>query len=110
MLVSGMLEAETFMIFVVCVDDGKIKDDLGEFYHKPAANLSKQRAADKIRERLELRRERRQLEGRLANAVPLGADDDDEDALRWVQRSRDIEKQKREAAKRVRRHSLLGTF
>lgn len=108
MLVSGMLEAEMIMIFVVYVDDGKIKDDLGEFYHKPAANLSKQRAADKIRERLELRRERRQLEGRLANAVPLGADD--EDALRWVQRSRDIEKQKREAAKRVRRHSLLGTF
>lgn len=95
---------------MVRVDDGKIKDDLGEFYHKPAANLSQQRAADKIRERLELRRERRQLEGRLAAAAPLGAADDDDDALRWVQRSRDLEKQKREAAKRVRRRSLLGTF
>ncbi|CAH2107920.1 unnamed protein product [Euphydryas editha] len=81
-------------------DDGKIKDDLGEFYHKPAANLSQQRAADKLRERLELRRERRKLESRLA-AAPLGADDDDDDALGWVQRSRDLERQKQEAAKRA---------
>ena len=44
------------------IEDGKIKDDLGEFYHVPAASLTKKRAADKIRERLATRKEKRQLE------------------------------------------------
>lgn len=45
-------------------EDGKIKDDLGEFYHKPAGNIAQQRKADKLRERLQERREKRQLENK----------------------------------------------
>ncbi|XP_026501341.2 U4/U6.U5 tri-snRNP-associated protein 1 [Vanessa tameamea] len=81
-------------------EDGKIKDDLGEFYHKPAANLSQQRAADKLRERLELRREKRQLENKLQTTL-LADGSEDEDASGWIKKSRDLEKQKREAAKRA---------
>lgn len=43
-------------------EDGKIKDDLGEFYHKPAANISQQKKSEKIREKLELRKEKRKIE------------------------------------------------
>ncbi|XP_034826911.1 U4/U6.U5 tri-snRNP-associated protein 1 [Maniola hyperantus] len=81
-------------------EDGKIKDDLGEFYHKPAANLAQQRKADKLRERLDERREKRQLENKLQTTL-LAEASDDEDASAWVRKSRDIEKQKREAAKRA---------
>lgn len=46
-----------------CVaEDGKLKDDLGEFYHKPAANLAQQRKADKLREKLQLHKEKRKIE------------------------------------------------
>lgn len=48
------------------LEDGKFKDDLGEFYHKPAANISQQKKTDKIKEKLEERRERRKLEHKYA--------------------------------------------
>ncbi|XP_063362502.1 U4/U6.U5 tri-snRNP-associated protein 1 [Cydia amplana] len=81
-------------------DDGKFKDDLGEFYHKPAANLAQQRRTEKIRERLELRKEKRQMEMKLQTTL-LAEGSDDEDASAWVNKSRDIQKQKQEAAKRA---------
>ncbi|XP_063395589.1 U4/U6.U5 tri-snRNP-associated protein 1 [Cydia fagiglandana] len=81
-------------------DDGKFKDDLGEFYHKPAANLAQQRRTEKIRERLELRKEKRQMEMKLQTTL-LAEGSDEEDASAWVNKSRDIEKQKQEAAKRA---------
>ncbi|KAI8422151.1 hypothetical protein MSG28_006062 [Choristoneura fumiferana] len=81
-------------------EDGKFKDDLGEFYHKPAANLATQRRSDKIRERLEERRERRQIEQKLQTKL-LTEGSDDEDISAWVNKSRDLEKQKKEAAKRA---------
>lgn len=81
-------------------EDGKIKDDLGEFYHKPAANISQQKKSEKIREKLEERREKRKLEQKLQTTL-LADESDDEDAIAWVKKSRDIEKQKAEAAKRA---------
>ncbi|XP_047986208.1 U4/U6.U5 tri-snRNP-associated protein 1 [Leguminivora glycinivorella] len=81
-------------------DDGKFKDDLGEFYHKPAANLAQQRRTEKLRERLEERKEKRQMEMKLQTTL-LAAGSDEEDASAWVNKSRDIEKQKQEAAKRA---------
>lgn len=47
---------------MLTAEDGKLKDDLGEFYHKPAANLAEQKKADKLREKLDERREKRKLE------------------------------------------------
>lgn len=81
-------------------DDGKIKDDLGEFYHKPAANISEQKKSDKIKQRLEERREKRKLEQNLKTTL-LAEGSDDEDASAWVLKSRDIEKQKKIAARRA---------
>ncbi|XP_049868009.1 U4/U6.U5 tri-snRNP-associated protein 1 isoform X2 [Pectinophora gossypiella] len=81
-------------------EDGKIKDDLGEFYHKPAANIAQQKKSEKIRERLEQRKEKRKIEQKL-QITTLGEGSDDEDASAWVQKSREIQKQKQEAAKRA---------
>ncbi|XP_026733023.1 U4/U6.U5 tri-snRNP-associated protein 1 [Trichoplusia ni] len=81
-------------------EDGKIKDDLGEFYHKPAANISQQKKSEKIREKLELRKEKRKIEQKLQTTL-LAEESEDDDAAAWVQKSRDIDKQKREAAKRA---------
>lgn len=49
---------------IICpiTDDGKIKDDLGEFYHKPAANLAQQKKSEKIREKLQVHKEKRKIE------------------------------------------------
>ncbi|VVC93728.1 unnamed protein product [Leptidea sinapis] len=83
-------------------DDGKIKDDLGEFYHKPAANITQQKKAEKIRERLEERKEKRKLEKKLKTTLLVDeVASDDEDASAWVKKSREMEKQKQEAAKRL---------
>lgn len=46
----------------IFTEDGKIKDDLGEFYHKPATNIAAQKKSEKIREKLEERKERRKIE------------------------------------------------
>ncbi|XP_063893731.1 U4/U6.U5 tri-snRNP-associated protein 1 isoform X1 [Helicoverpa armigera] len=81
-------------------EDGKIKDDLGEFYHKPAANISQQKKSEKIREKLELRKEKRKIEQKLQTTL-LADESDEDDAAAWVKRSREIDKQKREAAKRA---------
>ncbi|XP_026314104.1 U4/U6.U5 tri-snRNP-associated protein 1 isoform X2 [Hyposmocoma kahamanoa] len=81
-------------------DDGKLKDDLGEFYHKPAANLAAQRRGEKLRERLDERREKRSIEHKLQTTL-LAEGSDDEDADAWVKKSREMEKQKRDAAKRA---------
>ncbi|CAH0581080.1 unnamed protein product [Chrysodeixis includens] len=81
-------------------EDGKIKDDLGEFYHKPAANISQQKKSEKIREKLEVRKEKRKIEQKLQTTL-LAEESEDDDAVAWVQKSREIDKQKREAAKRA---------
>ncbi|XP_075974357.1 U4/U6.U5 tri-snRNP-associated protein 1 [Anticarsia gemmatalis] len=81
-------------------EDGKIKDDLGEFYHKPATNIAAQKKSEKIREKLEERKEKRKIEQKLQTRL-LGEDSDEEDASAWVKKSRDIELQKRQAAKRA---------
>ncbi|KAJ8731036.1 hypothetical protein PYW08_002449 [Mythimna loreyi] len=81
-------------------EDGKLKDDLGEFYHKPAANIAQQKKSEKIREKLQLHKEKRKIEQKLQTTL-LAEESDEDDAAAWVQRSRDIDRQKREAAKRA---------
>lgn len=59
MLIIDLMKYKKYPNFT---EDGKLKDDLGEFYHKPAANISQQQKTDKIRLRLEERKEKRKLE------------------------------------------------
>lgn len=81
-------------------EDGKIKDDLGEFYHKPATNIAAQKKSEKIREKLEERKEKRKIEQKLQTTL-LAEDSDEEDASAWVKKSREIDVQRRQAAKRA---------
>ncbi|XP_066260823.1 U4/U6.U5 tri-snRNP-associated protein 1 [Euwallacea similis] len=81
-------------------NDGKIKDDLGEFYHKPADNLAEKASREKIRTKISEHREKRQLQSKLAKVKTLGESDSDDDVGGWVAKSRKIEKAKKEAEKR----------
>uniref|UniRef100_A0A7G3B1I9 Putative u4/u6.u5 snrnp associated protein n=1 Tax=Lutzomyia longipalpis TaxID=7200 RepID=A0A7G3B1I9_LUTLO len=78
------------------------KDDYGEFLHKPATNFADTKQAEKIREKIKERREKRQLENTLLKVTPLGASDEEDDLVSWVDRSREKEKLRKEAEMRAK--------
>lgn len=80
----------------------KIKDDWGEFYHKPAANLAEKIQGDKIREKLKERKEKRSVEEKLKKLPTLGEDDEMDDVKNWVSKSRDKQRLKKEAEARAK--------
>ncbi|KAG5335831.1 SNUT1 protein, partial [Acromyrmex heyeri] len=61
-------------------DPSKIKDDLGEFYHKPAPNNSDKIKAQKLREKIGTQKEKRQIEANLSKMKSLGEIDSDDDS------------------------------
>lgn len=84
-------------------ENDKIKDDWGEFYHKPAENLLDKAQQEKIRAKLADIKEKRQLANKLGKVRFLGESDDEETDLgAWVERNRRIEQAKKEADRRVR--------
>lgn len=83
-------------------EDGKIKDDLGEFYHKPAAHLGVKAQQEKLKQKLAERKERRHLEAKLTKVKTLGESDSDDDAGAWVEKNRRLLQEKQAAEKRVR--------
>lgn len=82
-------------------DPNKIKDDLGEFYHKPAVNNSDKIKAQKLREKIGTQKEKRQIETNLSKMKTLGECDSDDDTHAWISRSRHLEEEKKKAEKRV---------
>lgn len=83
-------------------NDGKKKDDLGEFYHKPAENLSEKAEREKFRAKLSEHKEKRQLQNKLNKVRALGeGSDSDDDVSNWVNKSRKLATAKKEAEKRV---------
>lgn len=83
-------------------DDGKRKDDLGEFYHKPAHSLTVKAQQEKIRSKLSDYKEKRKIDCKLSKVKLLGdADSDDDDAIRWVEKNRRVLTAKEEANKRA---------
>lgn len=82
-------------------DDEKKKDDLGEFYHKPAENLQKKAEQEKIKAKLAEIREKRILNNKYNKVKTLGEGDQEDDVVSWVHRNRKIEEAKKEAEKRV---------
>lgn len=80
----------------------KIKDDWGEFYHKPATNLKEKSQDAKIREKLKERKEKRAVEAKLKQFKSLGEDADMDDVKNWVSRNRAKELLRREADKRAK--------
>jgi U4/U6.U5 tri-snRNP-associated protein 1 len=85
-------------------EQSKYKDDLGEFYHKPAVNIAKTTAAEKIRDKIKEKKEKRAIENQLSKTKTLGESDaeDGDDIKKWVKRNRELEKSKKEAEKRAR--------
>lgn len=80
----------------------KIKDDLGEFYHKPAASLTAKTKEDKIREKLKERKEKRAIEEKLKKVKTLGEDEEMDDLKSWAIKTRDKHRLKKEAEQRAK--------
>lgn len=78
------------------------KDEWGEFHHKPANNISEKLQAEKLREKFRQQKQKRALEKKLKATKTLGESDEDDDISKWVDSSRDKEKQKAEAAHRAK--------
>lgn len=82
-------------------DPNKIKDDLGEFYHKPAPNNNDEIRAQKIREKIGIQKQKRQIEANLAKVKNLAECDSDDDTQAWISKTRQLEQEKKKAEERV---------
>lgn len=76
-------------------------DEWGEFYHKPADNIAQKLQAEKLREKFRQKKEKRLLEDKLKKVKKLGESEDFDDINAWLERSRNKEKSKADAAKRA---------
>lgn len=84
------------------LSDGKKKDDWGEFYHKPAENWAHKAEREKIKGKLAVCKEKRQLQHKLGKVKLLGESDDDDNVESWVDKNRKIANAKQEAEKRAK--------
>jgi U4/U6.U5 tri-snRNP-associated protein 1 len=83
-------------------DDGKKKDDWGEFYHKPAENWAEKAEREKLRSRITQTKEKRQLEQKLGKVKLLADSDSDDNVEAWVDKNRKNNMAKKEAEKRAK--------
>ncbi|CAL7947290.1 unnamed protein product [Xylocopa violacea] len=83
-------------------DPNKIKDDLGEFYHKPAPDVKEKLWSQKLREKLGTQKQKRLIEANLAKVKALGECDSDDDTKNWIDKTRRLEEEKRKAEERAK--------
>ncbi|XP_066597761.1 U4/U6.U5 tri-snRNP-associated protein 1 isoform X2 [Prorops nasuta] len=83
-------------------DPNKIKDDLGEFYHKPAPNANEKLKTEKLKEKVGLQKQKRQIEATLSKVKGLGECDSDDDTKAWVAKNRQLQKEKKKAEERAK--------
>lgn len=83
-------------------DTAKIKDDFGEFYHKPALNVNDQLKTQKLKERISTQKQKRQIEANLAKVKALGEEDSDDDTKTWIDKSRRLQEEKKKAEERAK--------
>lgn len=82
-------------------DDGQILGNDGtRFHHKPAENITEKKKSNKIRDKVEKRRKKRDIESKLKNVKGLGESDGEDDIKSWVKRSRKKDKEKIKADKK----------
>ncbi|XP_016836826.1 U4/U6.U5 tri-snRNP-associated protein 1 isoform X2 [Nasonia vitripennis] len=80
-----------------------IKDDLGEFLHKPAVNAAEKVKQEKLREKLAITKQKREIQSSLAAVKTLGeGDDDDLNTEKWASKFAQIQEEKRKAAERAK--------
>ena len=80
----------------------KVKDDWGEFYHKPAGQFNEKSDVEKMREKIQSKRDKRKIEEKLARIKTLGESDSDDDPSKWVEKNRKIQEEKKKAAQRAK--------
>ncbi|PBC31912.1 U4/U6.U5 tri-snRNP-associated protein 1 isoform X1 [Apis cerana] len=83
-------------------DPNKIKDDLGEFYHKPAPDVNEKLKTQKLKEKIGTQKQKRLIEANLAKVKSLGECDSDDDTKNWVDKSRRLEEEKKKAEERAK--------
>lgn len=71
--------------------------------HVPAENLNKKKEAEKIKEKLQIQREKRQLVDKFRNARALADSDEEEDAADWLKRQKRKDEEKASPRKRPRK-------
>lgn len=99
---SGKAEASSSKPKVNAEGNELRKDDLGEFYHKPANNIAEKLQADKLREKFRQNKEKRALEAKLKATKTLGESDEDDDITKWVDKNRDKASMKADAQRRAK--------
>ncbi|KAH3855507.1 U4/U6.U5 tri-snRNP-associated protein 1-like isoform X5 [Dreissena polymorpha] len=75
------------------------KESLKDDIHQPAQNLWKMKETEKIKEKLERSKQRRDVEKKLDKIKTLGESDSDEDAAAWVRKNRMKQREKDRADK-----------
>ena len=81
--------------------DGKLIPN-SNVRHKPAENLTEKSATEKMRERLQQRKLKRQQENRLLTVKTLGDDNEVDDTASWLKKQKKKEKEKKAAEKRAK--------
>lgn len=85
----------------------KIKDDWGEFYHKPAGQFNEKTEVELLREKIQSKRDKRTIENKLARIKTLGESDSEDDITSWVDKSRKLEEEKKKAKNRAKQFEEL---
>ncbi|KZC11927.1 PREDICTED: U4/U6.U5 tri-snRNP-associated protein 1 [Dufourea novaeangliae] len=83
-------------------DPNKIKDDLGEFYHKPAPDVNEKLKTQKLKEKISTQKQKRQIEANLAKVKSLGDFESDDDTKAWIDKTRRLEEEKKKAEERAK--------
>ncbi|WAR18739.1 SNUT1-like protein [Mya arenaria] len=78
------------------------KESLKDDVHKPAENWGDAKKTEKIKEKLDRAKQRRQISSKLGKLKTLGESDSDEDAATWVRKNRMKQREKDRADKTAR--------
>ncbi|XP_045599414.1 U4/U6.U5 tri-snRNP-associated protein 1 [Procambarus clarkii] len=86
---------------VIEIEDDTQTSKQDEFVHKPAESITQKLQVEKLREKIAAQREKRRIKEKLQKVKTLGeSDSDDECALAWVKKSRQLTKERELAEKK----------
>ncbi|KAL3317639.1 hypothetical protein Ciccas_003704 [Cichlidogyrus casuarinus] len=84
-------------------NDGKIKDEqYGDFYHKPAKNISGTRKEEQIKEKLKVQKEKREILDKLEKVKSLVSSSEDSSTTTWIERVKNKKKMREEAERKAK--------
>ncbi|XP_025105199.1 LOW QUALITY PROTEIN: U4/U6.U5 tri-snRNP-associated protein 1-like [Pomacea canaliculata] len=83
--------------------DGSSKSGENQDVHVPAINIGEKKRTEKLREKMDTTKAKREISNKLRVIKGLGeSDSEDESASAWVQKSRQVQKEKEMAEKRAK--------